>query len=524
MSNRYVEGQGRITASEGQVVGEGTAFTQQALPGDWLFVFGPNYSIRQAREIVSIEDATHLTLSPTKKFWNQPEPVDQPLTVTELTDYWIASQVKDINQAQAVTTLTPDRNVIQGNTFYGGEHDIMIDAENQWWNLVPGHGRIGATDSNGNPEAGGMAPNDDTLRGPRINDVLIRNNQSWGVEQGTLITIGDRTILEGNLYAGLSTANVTVRPSQTPGYPAEAPPEGIAILGCLLNSPVPEGGANLRTAPGVEVTVLDSIVRSEGPAPKPDFAEPAESALPPPEPGERVGEVSLELAPGVTLTLAQLSPGSFLMGSPGVLQASGEPEEKPRRLVKLTRPFLLGVYELTQAQWEAVMGANPSAWVGPDLPVHNVTWAQAQQFIARLNERFPEGPRFRLSTEAEWEYACRASTQGVFFWGDDYGGLDNYAWHGGNSGGKPHPVGQKQSNPWGLYDVLGNVQEWCADWYAEDYYSYAPDTDPTGPDRGEVHVRRGGSWEAGGWWQRLASRNNPASQIVCGLRLAADLP
>ena len=155
--------------------------------------------------------------------------------------------------------------------------------------------------------------------------------------------------------------------------------------------------------------------------------------------------------------------GTFWMGSD-----DGNSEEKPRHEVEIPHPFYLGRYEVTQAQWRAVMEKglpgwnNPSCFEGADRPVECVTWYETQEFIFRLNRE--EGHnRYRLPTEAEWEYAARAGSTGRYCFGDDENRLEEYAWYSGNSRGETHPVGQKRSNAWGLYDMHGNVEEWCFD-------------------------------------------------------------
>ena len=207
--------------------------------------------------------------------------------------------------------------------------------------------------------------------------------------------------------------------------------------------------------------------------------------------------------------------GEFRMGS---TSTETESHEQPITQVRISRGFWMGRYEVTQEQWEAVMGSNPSEFkiCGPDCPVENVSWEDAQEFIRRLNE--PEsgtGFEFRLPTEAEWEYAARTRTSG-----DRYGDLDTIGWHGGNSGRRPHPVGQKAPNAWGLYDPVGNVWEWVQDWYGD--YPGGSLTDPTGRSSGMTRMRRGGGWDSSAQHSRsTARRPNPPSrrQFNNGIRL-----
>jgi formylglycine-generating enzyme required for sulfatase activity len=177
----------------------------------------------------------------------------------------------------------------------------------------------------------------------------------------------------------------------------------------------------------------------------------------------------------------KIQPGEFLMGA-----NSDQPDEKPVHRVRITLGFEMGKYEVTQAQWEAVMGGNPSHFKGADLPVENVSWDDVQNFLLRLNEKSLDY-LYRLPTEAEWEYACRAGTTG-----DYAGGVDSLAWYRNNSGNTTHTVGQKSPNAWGLYDMHGNVWEWCQDWY--EAYASAEAVDPKGASTGAARVLRGGSW------------------------------
>ena len=187
----------------------------------------------------------------------------------------------------------------------------------------------------------------------------------------------------------------------------------------------------------------------------------------------------------LNLTMVFIFPGQFQMGS-----TNGDSDEKPVHTVLLIQPFWLGQYEVTQAQWRCIMGDNPSRFKGADLPVEQVSWDNAMVFCQRLTARerqagrLPQNEEYTLPTEAQWEYACRAGSTG------DYAGdLDSMAWY---SNDQTHPVGQKKTNAWGLYDMHGNVWEWCADWYGD--YPSGSVVDPTGPPSGRHRVDRGGGW------------------------------
>ena len=196
--------------------------------------------------------------------------------------------------------------------------------------------------------------------------------------------------------------------------------------------------------------------------------------------------------------------GSFMMGADRNFEEASD-DETPKHKVTISKPFYLGKYEVTQAQWAAIMGGNPSNVKGRSNPVEQVSWDDVQVFIKRLNAK-EGGNRYRLPTEAEWEYAARAGTDSTFSFGDDTASLGQYAWYEGNSGEKPHPVGQKKPNAWGLYDMHGNVWEWVQDWYGENYYRKSPGTDPKGPSSGSYRVGRGGSWVDSSGFCRSAQR------------------
>ena len=192
-------------------------------------------------------------------------------------------------------------------------------------------------------------------------------------------------------------------------------------------------------------------------------------------------------ANSIGMEFVKIPAGSYMRGS-----NDGNDDEKPQRRISISS-FWMGKYPVTQEQWEAVMGSNPSRFKGRTNPVEMVNWHYAQEFVRRLNAK--EGHnRYRLPTEAEWEYAARAGSTAAWCFGDDEGELDAYAWYGGNSGNKTHPVGQKKPNAWGLHDMHGNVWEWVRDWYSESYYASSKADNPRGPRAGEYRVLRGGSW------------------------------
>ena len=211
--------------------------------------------------------------------------------------------------------------------------------------------------------------------------------------------------------------------------------------------------------------------------------------------------------------------GTFTMGAISEQGADAYDDEKPAHSVTLS-DFYIGKYEVTQAQWRAVMGSNPSSFKGDNLPVENVSWNDIQKFIQKLNAQ--TGKEFRLPTEAEWEYAARGGSKSR---GYKYSGSNNIgdvAWYSGNSGSKTHPVGQKQPNELGIYDMSGNVWEWCSDWYGS--YSSSSQTNPKGPNSGDYRVLRGGDWGMI-FWKNIYSRtyaNPDRGRMYNGFRLACS--
>jgi formylglycine-generating enzyme required for sulfatase activity len=202
---------------------------------------------------------------------------------------------------------------------------------------------------------------------------------------------------------------------------------------------------------------------------------------------------TFDLGGGVTLEMVYIEGGSFEMGSRGLWGIIGEKDrdkdEGPAHRVDLDG-FWMGKFEATQEQYEAVMGTNPSLFKGAKNPVETVSWDDATEFCVKLSSK--TGRTFRLPTEAEWEYACRAGSLSRFSFGDSDSDLGDYAWFSGNSGRTTHPVGQKEPSACGLYDMHGNVWEWCADWFGS--YSSGVQKNPTGPSSGSDRVDRGGGW------------------------------
>ncbi|MCD6506198.1 formylglycine-generating enzyme family protein [Candidatus Poribacteria bacterium] len=236
---------------------------------------------------------------------------------------------------------------------------------------------------------------------------------------------------------------------------------------------------------------------------------------------ERPKEVKTES--GVEMIL--LPGGWFIMGDD-----KGEVDERPAHKIYVA-PFYMDKYLVTQEEYERVMGENPSRWKGKRNPVEQVRWSDAVRYCnarSRLEGLQPcynletwecdfDADGYRLPTEAEWEFACRAVTKTRYFFGDNPRKLKLYAWFKENSGGRPRPVGRKLPNPWGLYDMYGNVWEWCNDFYKVDYYGESPLKNPKGPKTGNTKVLRGGSWNSKAEECRSSYRynENPGYTDVC---------
>ena len=234
----------------------------------------------------------------------------------------------------------------------------------------------------------------------------------------------------------------------------------------------------------------------------------------------------------IGMKLVEIPAGEFLMGSPESEEYRDDDDEQQHR-VRLSKSFYLQTTEVTQGQWRAVMGTEP--WKdkslvkeGSDYAASYVNWEDATEYCGKLSAK--EGRTYRLPTEAEWEYACRCGTTTAYSFGGDASSLKDYAWFDDNADDVDekyaHQVGQKRPNAWGLYDMHGNVWEWCSDWYGEDYYGNSPSVDPSGPSSGSSRVLRGGSWLSSAQLCRSAFRvwNTPSSRngyygfrVVCVL-------
>lgn len=245
-----------------------------------------------------------------------------------------------------------------------------------------------------------------------------------------------------------------------------------------------------------------------------------------------------EITNSIGMKLIMISKGTFNMGSSPAEE--GVDHDERQHEVTISRDFYLGVYEVTQSQYETVMGDNPSYFQGDSLPdplkvkdtsnfpVETVSWENAVEFCRRISALPAEraaGRVYRLPTEAEWEYACRAGNKLAYSFGGDVRALGDYAWYDSNSDDRTHPVGQKRANSWGLFDMHGNVWEWCSDWHGE--YPNGAVSDPTGPRTGSLRVDRGGSWDYGAAMCRSSFRGNldpSGSNFNNGFRLALDSP
>ncbi len=240
-----------------------------------------------------------------------------------------------------------------------------------------------------------------------------------------------------------------------------------------------------------------------------NFGE-AKAAQPTPQPKAASGQP-------VKVEFVAVSKGCFQMGD---AFGDGQSDEKPVHEVCVDG-FQIGKYEVTQGQWQAVMGKNPSFHKGENYPVDNVSWNDAQEFISKLNQQ--SGKQYRLPTEAEWEYAARSGGKPEKFAGGD--NVQALAWNALNSGAVTHSVGEKAPNGLGIHDMSGNLWEWCQDWRNDSFYKSSPRNNPGGPPTGSARVNRGGSWNLDPSYVRVSNRSwgepNNRSYFL-GLRLASS--
>ena len=227
--------------------------------------------------------------------------------------------------------------------------------------------------------------------------------------------------------------------------------------------------------------------------------------------------ISIPVKDGISIDMVRVEAGTFTMGATAEMEDPYD-DEKPTHQVTLTNDYYIGKYEVTQALWKAVMGKKPSKFKGDNLPVENVSWDDCQEFISQLNRI--TGKTFRLPTEAEWEYAARGGKKSRGYQYSGSNDISDVAWYDGNSGNKTHAVGSKQANELGIYDMSGNVWEWCQDWHGS--YSSSSQTNPTGVKSGSYRVIRGEGWFSGARICRSSYRDGRlpyASSRDQGLRL-----
>lgn len=243
--------------------------------------------------------------------------------------------------------------------------------------------------------------------------------------------------------------------------------------------------------------VLAMIITSVGCGPKADDGSPEKKVT---DAGSAGNSPTAKTETTSRPDMVRIDGGTFLMGDDDEVDAS--PHEVS------VSAFFMDRNLVTQAEFEKVTGENPSRWKAPDNPVEQVRWSDAVRYCNKRSELDWLKPcydlntwkcdftanGYRLPTEAEWEYACRAGTKTSYFFGENSTKIGDYAWYDKNSGGHPRPVGRKKPNAWGLYDMAGNLWEWCNDFYQVDYYGQSPKQDPRGPDSGKAKVVRGGAW------------------------------
>ncbi|MBP7868287.1 MAG: SUMF1/EgtB/PvdO family nonheme iron enzyme, partial [Acidobacteria bacterium] len=275
----------------------------------------------------------------------------------------------------------------------------------------------------------------------------------------------------GGTRPGTGPLQPKTGPRTTPGqaFQAQAAPPKSKL-------PLILGAAGLVV---VVVVLILLFATGKSPEPTPGPEKPASPETPGPE-------KTASFTEQMGMKFVKVAAGKFKMGSD-----TGKDDEKPAHDVTISRDLFVSTTEVTEKQWRTVLGEGPATARGDEYPVE-VSWEDAQRFLKALGEK--TGKTFRLPTEAEWEYACRAGESGDYYWGGAFS--PDHCWFNGNSGGKPQPVGGRKPNAWGLFDMAGNVYEWCQDWKSDDFYAKSPPADPKGPDSGEYRILRGGSWDS----------------------------
>jgi formylglycine-generating enzyme required for sulfatase activity len=300
---------------------------------------------------------------------------------------------------------------------------------------------------------------------------------------------------EGGAQVGSAVDAFAVAPA-TIGVPASRAAMPAQVSSSAASEPIPDTGSKGRSVHEWADVLVD--------APNPSII--TDSSI-----RERISVTGLpwrvrDRTTGIEMVV--IPPGKYMRGaSPG--ESDADDDERPAHEVVITKAFYMGVYEVTQGEWQKLMGNNPSYFRGDRLPVEEVSWEDAHEFLRKSNG-------LRLPTEGEWEYACRADTRS-----SRHGELDAIAWHGRNSRNMTHAVGSQLANGYGLHDTLGNVWEWCADWYGS--YNSSEQRDPAGPSSGEYRVCRGGSWYGDDWGCRASYRFSfaPAGRLdSLGFRVA----
>jgi len=331
----------------------------------------------------------------------------------------------------------------------------------------------------------------------------------------TTVTVDADYTLQANFVPLPQVTTHTLMVSSSPGGSVSSPGVGLFTYNQGASVPIvasPQAGYGFVNWTGSAVQagrVADPSASSTTVIVDADYTVQAEFVQTEPNAGGTTLPVpdASWVVPDLGIAMHYVEAGTFQMGS-----NSGESDEKPVHTVRISKGYWTGQCEVTQSQYQTLMGTNPSQHVGPDLPVEKISWNNAVAFCQKLTDRergagrLPAGYSYRLPTEAQWEYAARGGTKGAGF---DYAGsndLGTVAWYYTNSAGMSHSVGQKVPNELGLHDMSGNVSEWCSDWYAAGYYASSPQADPQGPLGGTSRVYRGGGWNDSPTWCRSAGR------------------